>query len=103
MNGGRSLIHSVEIELASRLSAPMAVEVRECVPVRADEDEDLEVVDVVSEPEWEVWKQDTIRPLEGGRRWRLTLPPGEERKLTFGYTVKIDSKNELVGGNRREA
>ena len=93
----------MEIELASRLSAPVDVEVRERVPVKANEEEDLDIVDVVAEPEWEKWTQDEVDPLEGGRLWRLTLPAGEQRKLSFGYTVKIDAKNELVGGNRREA
>ena len=37
--------------------------------------------------------------MEGARRWRLSLAPGAEKKLTFTYTVKIDTKNEIVGGN----
>jgi hypothetical protein len=55
------------------------------------------------QPAWEPWEQDEQRPLQGGRRWRFTLEPGAEIQLKAEYTIKVYIKNDLVGGNRREA
>ncbi len=30
------------------------------------------------------------------------VKPGEDKRLTYSYVVKIGGKLELVGGNRRE-
>jgi hypothetical protein len=58
-------------------------------------------------PAWEEWTQDKAAPhepeLRGGRRWRVTVPPGGKQELRADYEVKISAKQELVGGNRREA
>src|SRR5690606_38764897 len=53
LGGGLVLEHRVEVELASRLAAPAEVEVRELVPVKADKDEAVEVVDEAATPRWE--------------------------------------------------
>ncbi|RMG12313.1 MAG: DUF4139 domain-containing protein [Planctomycetota bacterium] len=103
LGGGRDVVHEVRIEVASRLAVAAEVEVRERVPVPADEDESIEVVDERSDPTWEEFAQDEAVPLRGGRRWRFRLEPGAERELTFAYTLRLDAKDEVVGGNRREA
>lgn len=102
LGGHLELKHKVEVEVASRLSAAVTVEVRERLPV-LDEDEKeigLELAEV--EPPWQRWKQDPDHPLRGGRRWRFELAPGAQKALRYGYTILIDAKQELVGGNRRE-
>jgi hypothetical protein len=40
--------------------------------------------------------------LRGGYRWRVALAPATKKMLRASYDVRIPSKTELVGGNRRE-
>lgn len=102
MGGGTTLKHRVEIEIASRLSSACDVEVRERVPLAREGDKDLEIAVPPAAPPWEEFDQAQTGLIKGGRRWRFSLGAGEAQKLAFSYSVKIDSKNELVGGNRRE-
>jgi len=104
LRGGTGLEHEVEVEVASRLATPVTVEVRERIPIKEEEDKDKEILIEEGKvtPPWEVWEQTPDHPLKGGRRWRLELGPGESQKLSYSYSVHIDAKNELVGGNRRE-
>ncbi len=102
MGGGATLKHRVEIEIASRLSAPCDVEVRERVPIVREGDKDVELAVPAAAPPWEEFDQAQTGLIKGGRRWRFSLKPGESQTLAFSYSVKIDAKNELVGGNRRE-
>ena len=66
-----------------------------------DED-DIRVEEGAIDPPWEVWEPDDQPDLEGGRRWQLAIPPSEKRTLSAAYAIRIASKHELVGGNRRE-
>lgn len=103
LGGGLSLLHEISIELGSRLAAKIEVEVRERLPlVEPQRVKEIEVVEGPHEPKFEPWDQADRDPIEGGRRVVVTLEPGADRVLTFRYTVKIDGKNELVGGNRRD-
>jgi len=58
-------------------------------------------VDRVSEG-WAAYEPEDGAPVEGAHRWVVTLSPGQKRTLGLSYTVRIPSKHELVGGNRRE-
>ena len=102
LRGSLALQHEVTIEIASRLAAPVAVEVRERLPIKDEDDKDIEIQPGTVEPEWSDWEQTPAHPLRGGKRWRLTLDAGESRELRYGYQIQIESKNEIVGGNRRE-
>jgi hypothetical protein len=102
LGGKLALRHDVEIELASRLPAPVLVEVRERLPVYLPEDGEAAIEPGEVTPAWEPFDQPSPHQLAGGRRWRFPLAPGASQKLSYGYTVRIDSKNELHGGNRRE-
>jgi hypothetical protein len=46
---------------------------------------------------------DASRSGLGGYRWQFKLAGGETKTLRYGYRIRIDSKAELVGGNRRES
>ena len=103
LGGSLALAHEVDIEVASRLARPVRVEVRERLPIRDEDDDDeikIKVGDVT--PAWSDWEQTPEHHLRGGRRWCFELPAGGEKTLHYGYAVHIDSKNEIVGGNRRE-
>mgnify|MGYP000849551218 CR=1 FL=1 len=102
LNGSLSLQHEVTIEVASRLQAAAQVEVRERLPQYLPSDKEVVIELGEVSPEWEELQQAPPHTLVGGKRWRFALKPGESRKLSYGYSVRIDSKNELVGGNRRD-
>ena len=59
------------------------------------------------DPTWEAWAPEPDAPgtprLRGGHRWRVTVAPAAKKLLRATYDVKIPSKTELVGGNRRES
>ncbi len=95
--------HQIKVELVNRLPRPIRCEVRERIP-QAAEGAEIVVEESLVEPAWEVFDQ---RPqgekLEGGRLWKLALEPGQSVSLQAEYIVKVYIKNEVVGGNRREA
>jgi hypothetical protein len=102
LSGSFGLRHEVEIEVASRLPSQAQVEVRERVPLYGGQDKEIVVETGEVNPPWESFNQGAPNQIQGGKRWRFALPSGATRKLSFAYTVRIDSKNELVGGNRRD-
>ena len=102
LGGSATLAHKVEIEVASRLAVPARVEIRERVPVKDDENRDVEITVAEAVPPWEDFDQADTSRIKGGKRWRFSLGAGEVKKISYTYTLKIDAKNEVVGGNRRE-
>jgi len=107
MGGALLLQHQISVEVRNNLPRPAPIEVRERVPVTIEGDDDVEVKLGSASPAWEEWKQDKESPgeaeLKGGRCWRVTVPAGGKQELRAEYEVRISSKQELVGGNRREA
>ena len=82
------------------------LEVRERLPVKREGDDDVEILPGKVDPPWERWTPDAGAPraqrLRGAYRWKLAVPAGAKKKLEARYEIKIASKLELVGGNRRE-
>lgn len=100
LGGSTVLPHDVEIELSNRLGFPARVEVRERVPV--SQDDDVKVEEAKVEPAWE--KDEGLRDgvsVRGARAWRVTVPAGQQLKLSAQYVVRIPSDKMVVGGNRR--
>ena len=102
LGGGATLDHRVSIEVSSRLADPAEVEVRERVPMKEETDKTIEIAVSDVSPPWSDFDQAPIAPLRAGKRWRFTIGAGETRTLSFHYRIRIDAKDELVGGNRRE-
>lgn len=97
------LRHRISIELHNGLGRPADVEVRERVPQPA-EGAEVVIEELHVEPLWEGYDQtERGQPILGGRRWRVSVPPGGTEALKATYVAKIYAANELVGGNRREA
>jgi hypothetical protein len=95
--------HEIRVALTNRLPRAIQCEVRERIPQPAPNAE-VVIEERLVEPAWEPWKQRREgQPLLGGRRWRLRLEPGEQAELRAEYLIKVYSKNDIVGGNRREA
>ncbi|KFE60892.1 mucoidy inhibitor MuiA family protein [Hyalangium minutum] len=97
------LWHDILIDLANNLDREIVCEVRERIPQPAAEAE-VVVEEGTVTPAWEAYTQEErTQPLEGGRRWRITVPANSTAKLAAQYVVKLYANNELNGGNRREA
>jgi hypothetical protein len=101
MGGSLALRHTIEIDLVSHRAELAEVEVRERLPTLRPDEADIKVEVTEVEPPWRPWRQDEAR-IDGGYRWRVQIEPGKRERLRVSYVVKISSKNELVGGNRRE-
>lgn len=101
MGGSLKLHHTIDIEVANRMAQGIDIEVRERVPTVRDGDEDINFEIESVEPRWREYDPE-LYLLKGGHRWVLELAAGEKRSLRAAYAVKISSRRELVGGNRRE-
>ena len=98
------LHHGISIELVNNLSRAIECEVRERIPHPAP-DAEVVIEEVSVEPAWNVYEQDEKgkhNVLHGGRKWSLTIDPGQEVRLEANYVIKIYANNEIIGGNRRE-
>ncbi|MGW5349000.1 DUF4139 domain-containing protein [Streptomyces sp. NPDC004031] len=104
LRGGTTVLdHTVEIDVANRLPYPVAVRVRERVPVSADKDVRIDEHKAV--PPW----QAATAPVEGQeeswaagvRTWRVELEPGGTTTLSGGYAIRLPAGKAVVGGNRR--
>ncbi|NJP49614.1 DUF4139 domain-containing protein [Streptomyces sp. SBST2-5] len=103
------LEHRVRVELANRLAQPVAVEVRERVPVTSEADIRIEERADWSAPEEAGSGAGAQRERQaeagehapGTRLWRVTLPAGGTVTLDGGYDIRIPAGKALAGGNRR--
>jgi Domain of unknown function (DUF4139)/N-terminal domain of unknown function (DUF4140) len=100
--GGSAVIdHAVTIDLASSLGRKVTVEILERVPV--SDEKDVEIKLTYARPEHETYTQaDRGAPLRRGLRFKIDVPAGDKARVELGYRVTLPSKNEIVGGNRRE-
>ena len=107
LRGALRLVHAIAIDIDNRSPRPIELEVRERVPVARDGDDEVEVIAGRVEPAWEAWAPDADAPadqrMRGGKRWRVQVAAGARTTLRASYEVKLSSKLELVGGNRRES
>ena len=96
-----ALVHKITTELSSSLGFDARVELLDRAPVTDDRDVHIELgpIDPAHEPYDQAEQGQAVR---GGMRWWIELPAGAKRKVRFHYTITISSKEELVGGNRRE-
>jgi hypothetical protein len=101
LGGGLALVHDIAIDLKNNLARAAEIEVRERVPIKREDDDDVEVVVGAVDPAWKDWDQEDT--LSGGHAWTLSLGAGAEKTLKARYTVRISAKHQLVGGNRRES
>lgn len=107
MRGSLALKHEIRIEVQNHTGRTIDCEVRERVPARPEGNDDIDITVEDAKPSWESYEPDLAESpaeahLEGGYRWRVEVPSGAKKPLKAEYTVKISSKYELIGGNRRE-
>jgi hypothetical protein len=102
-SGTTVLDHTVEVEVANRLPYPVAVDVRERVPVSTDKDvriEEHRARPAWTEPDEPLAGQDGSY-VRGARVWHVELEPGRTTTLTGGFEVRLPAGKSVVGGNRR--
>ncbi|AUX39203.1 hypothetical protein SOCE26_005850 [Sorangium cellulosum] len=101
LGGSLAVEHAVAVDLSSSLGMNVEVEVIDRVPVT--DDKDVEVKLLASQPRAEPYTQEDIgEPVRGGLRWRVPITAGGKASVAFTYRLVLASKNEIVGGNRRE-
>lgn len=101
LGGSTQVDHHVTVDITSSLGMPIQLEVLERIPVTDDKDVGVKLSS--AEPEPETYDQSDLgSPVRGGRRFRVEIPAGGKSKITYAYRIKLPSKSEIVGGNRRE-
>jgi len=101
LGGSTSVEHAVTIDLSSALGREAEVVVLDRIPVSDDKDIDIKTLYV--RPTAEAYTQaERGHPVRKGLRWQVTVPAGGKVRLELGYKLTLPSKNEIVGGNRRE-
>jgi hypothetical protein len=101
LGGKRELIHHVEIELRSALGFPATVAVFDRIPRSDDETVSVELVSA-DPPAAEYDQSDRNAPIDGGMRWKIALEEGGRETIRYRYEVCLRSRDEIVGGNRRD-
>jgi hypothetical protein len=100
LGGSTSIEHKVTIDVRSALGLAVTVDVLDRVPV--SDDDDIEIAHS-ARPAAEAYEQrERGEPVRGGLRWRVPVPAGGKAQVELSYRIKLPSKNEIVGGNRRE-
>ncbi len=102
LRGSLDLHHQITVDLENLLSREALIEVRDRLPTKRENDDDVELKVERVEPRWEDYEQKD-EPIEGGKRWLVKVKPREKQRLIAEYTIRIAPKHELVGGNRRES
>lgn len=101
MGGTLALRHEIAVEVANRRDRPVEVEVQERVPTLREKEDEIQLDVGAVEPAWAPFEPDHYA-LKGGYRWKIQVPPGQQKKLSATYVIRISGKKELSGGNRRE-
>lgn len=107
LRGSLVLWHKIEIEVQNHLERPVECQVRERIPSTRKGEDDIEVKIENADPAWQSYRPKAADSpevnLKGGHSWTVEVPgKGGKRALSATYSIKIPSKYELIGGNRRE-
>lgn len=101
LGGTLALRHEINLEVANRQGRPVNLEILERVPTLREREDEIQFDMAQVDPPWSTYSPDEY-PLKGGHRWQIQVPAGQIKKLRAVYVIKISSKKELYGGNRRE-
>ncbi len=103
MGGTTQLRHTLTIDLNNRLDREARVQVQERLPEPARGQEGVLVKVEEVTPNWESFVPPERPELKSGYRWQVKVEPRSRLSLKVTYLIEIPSKQELHGGNRREA
>jgi len=101
LGGTSSILHTIRIDLRSSLGKLTTVEVLDRVPDTDDKNVEVKLVKA-SHQGARYTQADRGAPIRGGWSWPIALPAGGSETLAYSYRINLPSKNEIVGGNRRD-
>jgi hypothetical protein len=112
LGGSRAVDHAITIDVVSALPFATTIEVRDRMPF-ADEDAGVEVKPGSLQPPPTARETGGGLPgtlattsesaiVRGGLIWHLPLAASGEAHIQFSYRLTFSSKDEIVGGNRRD-
>ena len=102
IGGTLALRHELTVEVQNHLPHTCEIEVRERVPIPDEKEENVRVELGQVRPSWSA-----VRPrgrevaVKGAHAWTVELEKDAKSVLTATYIVRLPSKFELEGGNRR--
>ena len=106
MGGSLELSHKIVVQVANEGQHEIALEVRERIPVPATDEDDIKLDIKGVTPPWSEFEPSLTSAKsetpKGMYRWQVHLAAGERTELGATYEIKLPSKYELSGGNRRE-
>lgn len=106
MGGSLQLTHKIAIEVVNNSARKIDLRIQERIPVASSDADDIKVTVKTVAPNWEEYEPEPesahIDALQGGYEWKISMPPGERSELSASYEIRLPSKFELRGGNRRE-
>lgn len=106
MGGSLELSHKIVVQVANEGQHEIALEVRERIPVPATDEDDIKLDIKGVTPSWSEFEplrtSAKSEAPKGMYRWQVNLAAGERTELSATYEIKLPSKYELSGGNRRE-
>jgi hypothetical protein len=106
MGGSLQLTHKIAIEVVNNSSRKIDLRIQERIPVASSDADDIKVTVKAVAPNWEEYEPEPesahMDALQGGYQWQISMPPGERSELSASYEIRLPSKFELRGGNRRE-
>lgn len=99
--GKRAVEHEITIEIRSSLGFTSRVQVYDRIPVTDDENVDVELLK--QEPRATPYDQaELLKPVRGGLKWSVDLGAGATGTIAYSYRITLRSKDEIIGGNRRD-
>lgn len=106
MGGSLQLTHKIGIDVVNNGPREIDLRIQERIPVASSDADDIKVTIKSVSPEWSKYEPEPesahIDALQGGYQWQLSLPAGERKEFAASYEIRLPSKFELRGGNRRE-
>ena len=104
LNGKSTLHHFITNQVVSTLPYPVQIQIMERLPLAVDGYEKNIKVNLTDiSPAWKSMPNiDEDQYLKNIFYWSDEISPQEEKKFIFKYDIVISSREEIVGGNRRE-
>lgn len=99
--GKRAVDHEITIEIRSSLGFASRIHVFDRIPVTDDENVDVELLKQ-SPPATPYDQAELLSPVRGGLKWGVDLGPGATQNIVYSYRITLRSKDEIIGGNRRD-
>ena len=104
MNGKNLLKHKIVNEVTNRTGKEIKVELRERLPyAHKKAEKQVKIALTESKPEWQALPKDKSFDIDRQIHfWKAQINNDESQEFEFSYDIELASKEEVVGGNRRE-